>query len=222
MKVRVAALLVLIAALALTCACAEVKDQALWTPDFNWLVRQLEESSSDPNAFVSLTAEKEDAAVVFKLPAALESIGDEAFEGTAIEKVEIPENVKSIGERAFANIRSLRIVRIPVTTTFIGKAAFTGSDRVTIIGAPGSYARAWAKENGLPFAETAVLYAGAAGVQMSVRATAEPSAVQLKEMNASCDAKQAPQWRKNGELKADQYDLCIANHIPGHSPPAIG
>ena len=54
-----------------------------------------------------------DATPTFNLPASLQIIEAEAFEGTAIVTVDLPETVETIGERAFANIPTLRQITIP-------------------------------------------------------------------------------------------------------------
>ena len=60
------------------------------------------------------------------LPANLNAIEDEAFEGIAADTVIIPDSVTSIGRRAFADSR-VRLIVIPSTVTDIGEGAFSNT-----------------------------------------------------------------------------------------------
>lgn len=156
----------------------------------------------------------------FKLPASLQYIDDEAFEGTALVNVEIPENVEYIGERAFSDIPTLRKVNIPEKTTTIARSAFAGSNRVTITGAPGSYARKYARENGIPFAPLTVMYANAgAGGGISLnQARSSDEVTDTEENNGQNDNE--PAGRIAGEIKANITENGAAYHITGRAPPA--
>lgn len=70
----------------------------------------------------------------FVLPKNLTTIGERAFEGIAAARVEISENVESIGPYAFADCENLRTVTIPASVTMIDETAFNGCEDVTIIG----------------------------------------------------------------------------------------
>ena len=63
----------------------------------------------------------------------------------------IPTNVTSIGDSAFAYCSELTSIEIPKSITSIGKAAFNQSGLKAIYGDTGSYAEAYAKENGYTF-----------------------------------------------------------------------
>ena len=63
----------------------------------------------------------------------------------------IPTSVTSIGNSAFAYCSELTSIEIPKSITSIGKAAFDQSGLKTIYGDTGSYAEAYAKENGYTF-----------------------------------------------------------------------
>ena len=63
----------------------------------------------------------------------------------------IPTSVTSIGDSAFAYCSELTSIEIPKSITSIGKAAFDQSGLKTIYGYTGSYAEAYAKENGYTF-----------------------------------------------------------------------
>lgn len=54
-----------------------------------------------------------------KLPDSLTFIGDNAFRGTALTKIEIPDGVDDIGEFAFINCQHLESVKLPSSITTI-------------------------------------------------------------------------------------------------------
>ena len=156
----------------------------------------------------------------FNLPASLQVIEDEAFEGTAIVSVDLPETVESIGERAFADIPTLRSVRIPEMTKEIARTAFSGSSNVTITAAPNSYARTWARENGIPLAPIMAIYAGTGGIQISAGAYFGRTRTDIDVISKADEEDASSHWRPIEEIQADQYDQCIANCILGRAPPA--
>ena len=88
---------------------------------------------------------------MFVLPASLNMIDDEAFEGTAVTAVLIRERVICIGDYAFANTPKLQVVFIPQATEHIGDYAFPANTGLTIYGAMGSYAEEWANAHQIPF-----------------------------------------------------------------------
>ena len=92
-----------------------------------------------------------DAGAGFTLPAALAAIGEEAFAGIDAARVEITENVISIGPRAFADCKNLTELVIPATVQRIADDALEGSTNVTIYGESGSEAQRFADANNLPF-----------------------------------------------------------------------
>ena len=100
-------------------------------------------SLSDSDAF--------DAGAGFTLPEALADIGEEAFAGIAASRVEITENVKTIGKRAFADCKNLREIVIPATVEHIDDSALDGCTGVTIFGEFNSEAERFAIDNGFMF-----------------------------------------------------------------------
>ncbi len=158
-------------------------------------------------------------APTFKLPAGLQIIEDEAFEGTAIVVIDLPEAVESIGEQAFANIATLRKVNIPEKTKRIARTAFAGSNNVTITGAPGSYARTWARENGIPFTPLLVMYAGADGLQLSANFITQNNSIDLNSRITGKNQNNQ-QWRPVEEIKAEHTKKFKTNHVLGRAPPA--
>lgn len=97
------------------------------------------------------------ASADFNLPASLTVIEDEAFAGTAIETVVLPDTLEVIGDFAFADIPTLSSVEIPQSVHAIGDNAFAGSDSVFFLGAADSYAQTWANEHAIKFVETHAL-----------------------------------------------------------------
>ena len=84
---------------------------------------------------------------VLTMPAALQIIEEEAFYGsTSIDKVVLPDNVKEIREKAFAN-STLSEINLPGSITFIDPTAFDGCSSVIARTYPGSYAEGYAKEH---------------------------------------------------------------------------
>lgn len=157
---------------------------------------------------------------VFKLPASLQIIEDEAFEGTSLFSVELPDSVVTIGERAFSNISTLRAVSIPDSVTYIARNTFTGSEDVTITASPGSYARTWARENGVPVHSITVLYAGTGHLYQIGSALDKSDSIEIINDSVGKKTDLGMKWRAVGEIAASKYKECIANHVQGRSPPA--
>lgn len=155
----------------------------------------------------------------FVLPASLTTIEDEAFEGTAISNIVLPENVETIGDYAFANIKTLRNISIPNKTTFIGRNAFKGSNNVTITGTPKGYAKAWAHENGIPFSPVTSFYALNNTVQVNGELTDSRDDRLDADSGKTQEEKPKTTGRMTGELNAERYETIIAFHIQGRSPP---
>lgn len=154
------------------------------------------------------------------LPAALQIIDESAFEGTALTSVKLPESLEYIGDKAFAHIQSLRSIHIPDSTKFIGKDAFTGSGQVSIIAYANSYARTWARNNGIPFAPIAAITASSGAPQITGLSPGKTTREQL----TSDETIQAPQYseqngRTEGEIKAAKHEACFAFSVQGRSPP---
>lgn len=157
------------------------------------------------------------------LPASLQMIDDSAFEGTALVFVDLPENMVSIGDQAFANIPTLLGVRIPDSVKHIGKDAFTGSRQVTMTANGNSYARTWAEANGVPFAG-AVIYTASDG---SPQIPGLYPGRTVHEKLTTTETTEAPKYseqngRAEGEIKAAKHEECFAYSIQGRSPPMAG
>ena len=86
---------------------------------------------------------------VLRIPAMMQTIGEEAFAGVAAEQVTIPNGALSIGSRAFADCDSLLIAVIPASVNAIADDAFADSDVAVICPATG-YAADWCGEHQIP------------------------------------------------------------------------
>lgn len=73
------------------------------------------------------------------------------FSGTALTEVTLPSYCTAVKDFAFRNCASLERVYVPRTVTQIGESAFSGCDKLTLVGEEGSYAAAYAAEKGIPF-----------------------------------------------------------------------
>ena len=107
------------------------------------------------NADTTLYAVWQKKAPDFVLPAALTTIGEEAFACGAFSYAHLPDGVTRIEKRAFADCPNLRDVDIPESATSIDPTAFAGVTDLTIHGADGSYAEFFAGKYGFAFVPNA-------------------------------------------------------------------
>jgi len=85
-----------------------------------------------------------------KLPGELQIIESNAFNScVSLRRVSIPEGTVFIGNRAFYDDRRLEFAQIPASVEFIGNKAFDNCPKLRVKVEPGSYAEAYAKQNGL-------------------------------------------------------------------------
>lgn len=87
----------------------------------------------------------------FLFPSSVKIIEDEAFEGTSVKIVILPDGLLYIGARTFDNAPFLTDVYIPDTTEHIADSAFYLTSNLTIHGIDGSYAKDWAYKHKVPF-----------------------------------------------------------------------
>ena len=85
------------------------------------------------------------------MPASVQQIQPEAFLGSRMGTVKLPDGVKAIGDRAFASCSNLTSIYLPDSLQSISSSAFAGSDAVTIYGKKGSLAENYAKARNIPF-----------------------------------------------------------------------
>lgn len=175
---------------------------------------------SEEEQFLSFTSllelQKKELPSEFKLPESIEIIENEAFEGTAITTIELPEKTTIIADRAFADISTLRVVRIPITTTSIASTAFAGSNHVSIHAAPNSYARKFARINEIPFSPLATFCATNQGVESITVINVLDETV---ETDSSGIQKPEKQWLRYGEIKVVGTLDIIIYEIQSRGPP---
>ena len=83
------------------------------------------------------------------LPEGLITVEEEAFAGSGIRYVIVPDGCVSIGIRAFADCSELLAVVMPESVSSISVDAFEGSSQASILTPTGSYAADWAEDNGI-------------------------------------------------------------------------
>lgn len=152
----------------------------------------------------------------FDLPESIEVIEEEAFAGTAINTIQLNDTVKIIGDRAFANISTLRTIRIPVTTTRIATSAFKGSNQVTINASPNSFARKFAQENDIPFTPLEMFCAVDQGT-VNITVTSNSNKDIAFEPSENQEPKR--QWQRFEETKVVGFFDIIFINVRGRGPP---
>ncbi len=143
------------------------------------------------------------------LPSSLLVIDDEAFEGTALQNIQLPNSVKEIGDRAFAGNTGLSAVRLPEDPGFIGEDVFAGSENVSVTAFAGSKSMDWALRSGYPIRVMTVFEVKRAGRETAVSAGASlsVSSGQSEKKKEACHAenKEKRTGRITAELKGDLY-----------------
>ena len=97
------------------------------------------------------SARPEAAEGVFRLPASLQEIGEEAFLGTDARAVILPDSAMTIGARAFAENPRLTLALLPRSVSFIAADAFDSCGSLLLLGETGSEAENYARRAGVPF-----------------------------------------------------------------------
>jgi len=77
-------------------------------------------------------------------------ISPNAFAGTAVQRVVIPEGYDCIQSRSFADCANLTEIHIPDSVFLISNNAFSHSPNVTIVCSEGSFAHSFALSRGIP------------------------------------------------------------------------
>lgn len=88
---------------------------------------------------------------LLRLPEALNKVGEEAFAGSAVQYVILPDNVIRIESRAFADCPQLYAVEIPRADLEIAENAFYASPNIQIIAPAGGTVESYAAEKRIPF-----------------------------------------------------------------------
>ena len=89
-----------------------------------------------------------DAPIVI-VPEAVEGLGEEAYMGSGVVCVRLPDGCKYLGSRAFAQCTSLQVIEIPASVTDIATDAFEGTTGFVIITGYNSTAMNYAKEHNI-------------------------------------------------------------------------
>lgn len=71
----------------------------------------------------------------------MEIIGIDAFYGTRVKEIVIPDNVKSIEKGSFWGCSSLKTITLPASLAFIGASAFKNCDRLETVNYGGTQAQ---------------------------------------------------------------------------------
>ena len=174
-------------------------------------------ATAEKETFIITELSDKEIIIEAKLPESVTIIENEAFEGTALVNVELPNTVTKVGDRSFANISTLREVRIPIATKYIASTAFDGSNRTMITAPANSYARAYARNHGLPFSPIVMFCATtqvAAVSTLSINRSAE-----VVETEGKTDVNPEKQWRRIVQFNISRTEELIANHVQGRSPP---
>ena len=118
----------------------------------------------------------------------------------------LPESLRSIGDRAFADAENLRCIYIPDAVGHIGQDVFAGAKHVTITASADSRAREWAHENGIPFTPMAEVCAHTESPQAADGTVGEESSGETALAAAvKTDSDDRPTGRTAGEVKASRY-----------------
>ena len=89
---------------------------------------------------------------VFEIPEGIRSIGDRAFQGSeGLTELIVPEGVEKIGVDAFSGDTELHVITLPASLKEIGDRAFEYSRSLLIKAPAGSWAEQYARENGYRF-----------------------------------------------------------------------
>ena len=132
-------------------------------------------TTANADGSLTITGINRDYSGVLEVPASIDgkkvtAIGASAFAGASLTGATIPEGVKSIGEKAFANCAQLGTTVIPASVTTLGAGIFTGCTKLRLLVTIGSEAEDYAKENGIPYEDAAILIPAVKAVSVTTRA----------------------------------------------------
>ena len=163
------------------------------------------------------TADKIKASVSVSLPSSLLMIEDSAFEGTALQYVQLPEGLTDVGDRAFAEIPTLQIIAMPDSLINIGRDVLAGDPLAAVAASSGSHARGWARHNGYRYIPIAILCADHTDSQTS-GALLRPGGVS-PELKTETESSFVPSGRPVAELKASACTGRLAMNVRGRYFP---
>ena len=101
--------------------------------------------------YACATEPESSSIAVYCLPSSLQEIKEDAFAGTPVEVLFLPNGFLHISDRAFEEAQFLTDVYIPGTTTYISDSAFSKNQSFIVHGIDHSYAKDWAERHGIIF-----------------------------------------------------------------------
>ena len=93
---------------------------------------------------VSTAAAQEEG--IFRLPAGIKEIDEQAFANTSAVSIVLPEGVEYIGPYAFADCK-VQAINLPASVASIDETAFSGTDPIITV-VRGSFGEVWAHNHG--------------------------------------------------------------------------
>lgn len=146
-----------------------------------------------------INAEEQAQDHVFNLPANLRVIEEDAFEGTAVFTVSLPNSMERIERGAFVHTPYLSEVILPDRIQQIDANAFSPDQPLTVFGTPGSEGQQWASAHGHTFVNRNIrwMFALLRGLMAGARTLRAADFVFLKPELAKKAEK--PVCRKIGE-----------------------
>ena len=102
------------------------------------------------DSHIAVTVSSGDGETV-SLPASLTHIDDDAFMGTGVKHIVLPESIESIGNKAFSECIQLQTIELPGGITEIGENILDGSEQTVILCSSNSTVHEYAKEHRLQF-----------------------------------------------------------------------
>ncbi|MBE5808036.1 MAG: hypothetical protein E7317_06825 [Clostridiales bacterium] len=87
------------------------------------------------------------------IPSGVQEIEEEAFMGLFVTEIVVPEGVRIIGARAFADCARLCVLELPDSLETIADDALDGAHDVVVVAAEGSAGQLWAARNGFMWEE---------------------------------------------------------------------
>lgn len=94
------------------------------------------------------------------LPYNLSVVEEEAFAGTALRSVVLPESTTEIGENAFSDNWHILYLYIPANVEYLPENVLENNSNTSIVANAGSYAEQWARANGYRIIYQEVLLSG--------------------------------------------------------------
>lgn len=117
---------------------------------------QIYDSRNDCNAIIESSTDKLIAGCeTTEIPNSVKEIGERAFRGTGITKINLPDGLKKIGNYAFYKCTQLRSLTIPASVSDIGKEIFKSASNITEISVDKNNQKYDSRENCNAIIETA-------------------------------------------------------------------